>query len=358
MSRSRFYFPLLLTILVAGVVLGGFYERRGKTEIAASLRGDLDGAPLREQPAGERIFRQRGLRKVLTLPAPGETTLLYGPLTVKEGPHNEVFVLDSGDLSIKRFSSSGRFLTRYGKGKGQGPGEFVALTDFAVTEAGELWAVDPTNGRLMVFTPDGEVARTIRLDRPPYRLSLDRQGGFFLAFLPIQDRIFGRFDAGQKLVGSFGTFLTNQGVNAMALDGWVEPDGQGGFVYAGFYSGLLAGYDAQGRPRFYTEMLDRPPLPKMLRDAQGRSWVDREAQRAVTSLSVSPAGIHVLGLRRSGLKTYGSVDTYDLRDGSYRNSLKLPERCQKIVVTDRHLYTVQDTGLSKWEFLPGSAGRS
>src|SRR5690606_9767655 len=99
--------------------------------------------------------------------------------------------------------------------------------------------------------------RTLRLEQIPYRLSLGDEGRFFVTFMLTRDRIFGSFTPPQGLAGEFGTFLANQGANAMVLDGWMAPDGRGGFVYASFYAGLLAAFDAGGRPRFYTELLDR-----------------------------------------------------------------------------------------------------
>lgn len=42
------------------------------------------------------------------------------------------YVLDYNDSPIKRFSQDGHFITQIGK-KGQGPGEFVQICDFAVT---------------------------------------------------------------------------------------------------------------------------------------------------------------------------------------------------------------------------------
>lgn len=343
----RLFVPLLLTLVVAGFVMGGVYDRKGKTEVTSELRGELEGVRLHEQADAERIFRERPLERVLTL---GRETgaPLFGPLVVKEGPREEIYVLDSGDLSIKRFSPQGKLLATYGAGKGQGPGEFQALTDFAVDDSGEVWAVDPNNGRLTVFAPAGKVARTIRLEQPPYRLSLAPGGAYFVTFMLIRDQIFGRFAPPQRLTREFGTFLTRQGLNAMVLDGWVAPDGGGGFVYAGFFAGVLARYDSAGRPRFYSELLGRTELPKVLRDSQGRRWIDREAPVTAASLSVSSRGIHVLGIYRSGLKMKGKFDTYDLATGTYRESMALPERCQGAVLTERHLYTVQETAVAKW----------
>lgn len=343
----RLYLPLLLTVILAGILFGGLNERRSRTEIRTSLLPDLEGVPLREQADHERTFQKPPLRRVLTLSSE-QGAPVYGPFRVQEISGEEILLLDSGDLSIKRFSPDGKLLARYGAGKGQGPGEFTSLTDFAADGQGRVWAADPNNGRLTVFAPGGGVERTVRLEQIPYRLSLNGDGSYFVTFMLTRDRIFGRFAPPQRLAREFGTFLAEQGHNAMLLDGWMAPDGHGGFVYASFYAGLLAAFDAEGRPRFFTEMLGRPELPKMLRDGEGRRWVDREAMVAATGMSVSPAGIHVVGVWREGMKVRGALDTYDLEDGSYRESLKLPETCESAVMSAHHLYTISESSVSKW----------
>ncbi len=339
--------PLLFTLILAGFLFGAWRERSDKTVITTVAREEIEGVPLRKQADAERIFRQRSAERVLKLSG-GEGTGLYGPFQVKEGPHEDIFLLDLGDLVIKRFSPAGKLLTSYGKGKGQGPGEFTTITDFDIADNGEVWAADPNNGRLTVFAPDGRLDRTIRLEHPPYRLSLGHGGGYFVTFMLTRDLIFGRFAHPQQSTREFGNFLEQQSYNAVVLDGWSVQDGRGGFVYGAFFAGLLVGYDAEGHPRFFSELLGRPEPPKIMRDSAGRRWVDREALVAASSVSTSPRGIHALGIWKEGLRTRGAIDTYDLEDGSYRESMRLPENCEAAVMSARHLYTISEASVSKW----------
>ncbi|NJL29975.1 MAG: hypothetical protein HC897_19810 [Thermoanaerobaculia bacterium] len=186
----------------------------------------------------------------------------------------------------------------------------------------------------------------------PYRLAVGSSGAFFVMFALTNDRLFGRFDATNTLLGSFGTFLQDQGVNAMLLDGWIEPDGQDGLVYAARYAGLVAAYDALGGLRFVAETIDRPPLPSMVKSS-GRIWVDREAPTTAFSLSVTPEGIHVLTATPEGLKQRGVIDTYSLDDGRYLFSRRLPEACRSAKVTTTHLYTIGDTSITQWSLRDG-----
>jgi len=344
MNVKRLFFPLLAASAVVGVGLGGFLERSNKADAAYADTPEV--RQLREQRTGERAWHKVAYRREWTLTnTPG--SLLFGPLLAKVASDGAVYLLDSGDLSIKKFDAAGKFVEAYGQGKGQGPGEFASLTDFAVTPGGDVWAVDASNGRLSVFAPGGRLARTIRLESPPYRLALAADG-FAVLYMLSKPVLFGRYDDRNTLRGAFGTFLKDQGINAMLLDGWVAPDPGGGFIYAARYAGLLAAYDGGGRQRFLAGTLKRPALPKIVQGNQGRMWVDREAPWAAAGLSVTREGIHVLGPFQSGLKKIGSIDTYDLRDGSYRYSRSVPEACNSIFVTDRAVYTTKDVTVTKW----------
>jgi hypothetical protein len=346
MNMKRLFFPLLATSAVVGIGLGGLLEHSNKSRLDAAFADTPETRQLREQPTKERQWRKVAYRREWTL-TNTPAAPLYGPLTGRAGDDGSFYLLDSGDLAVKKVDAAGKLVQSYGEGKGQGPGEFASLTDFAVAPGGEVWAADASNGRLSVFSPDGRVARTVRLESPPYRLALEPKG-FDVLYMLSKPVLFGRYGADDALRGSFGTFLKDQGVNAMLLDGWVAAIPGGGFVYVARYVGLLAAYDGEGRQRFLVGTLQRPPLPKIVQGSQGRMWVDREAPWAAAGLSVTRDGIHVLGFFQSGLKKIGSIDTYDLRDGSYLHSRSVPESCNSVVVTDRAVYTIKDVTVTRW----------
>lgn len=344
MRLQRLFLPLLGTAVVLAIG-GGYLSSLGGNTVRAELNGELSRSLLR-QGGRDRIWKASSFHKALTV-ASGPGVQLFGPLQLKVDASEALYVLDLGDVTIKKFSPDGRYLATYGKGRGQGPGEFASLTDFVVGPTGEVWVADLSNGRLTVFAPGGEVARTLKLEQPPYRLTFGGNG-LFLMLAPVSDHLFGLYDGSAHLRRSFGTFLENQGRNAMVLDGWLVPGNEGGFVYAGYYDGLIAGYDAAGRQRFLAEALGRPPLPKMVRDGE-KTWVDRDAPIVIYSLSATPGRIHLLSTYASALRKSGSVDTYDAGDGRYLFSRHIPEKCSGLVVSPRYTYTIDDNRVTRWE---------
>jgi hypothetical protein len=345
MRLQKLFLPLLGTVVLAGVGTG-LLSSFGTATVRAEFTDTFHRGLLR-QGRQARVWRASPKHKLLTVPSAGPGYQLYGPLLLKVDAQEALYVVDLGDVTIKKFSPEGSFLTSYGKGRGQGPGELASLTDFAVSAEGEVWVADLSNGRLTVFSPTGEVTRTLKLEQPPYRLALGKDG-LFVMLAPSGSRLFGEYGRDGRLHRTFGTFLENQGRNAMVLDGWLTSGDDGGFVYAGFYDGLIAAYDNSGNPRFLAEALDRPPLPKMVRDGE-RTWVDRDAPLLFYGMSETPGQIHLLTSYLSALRKVGSLDTYDARDGHYLFSRRVPEKCHGVVVSPRYLYTYDDTHVSRWQ---------
>lgn len=345
MKLRRLFFPLLLTLVIGGGLVGGLVARAGKTEYEPVLASSIDGRSLTSQPTSKRVWKPLVARKVFSLASRDEAPL-FGPLQLRVDEQEDLFVLDAGELKIKRFTPDGRFIESYGNGKGQGPGEFLSITDFAVGPDGRVWTADLSNGRLSIFAPGGKLERTVKMEAPPYRLALSSDG-FFLMFALLKDSLFGRFNSQGRLQQAFGRYLVDQQWNSMVLDGVIAPDGAGGFVYAASYAGLIAAYGADGAPRFIAETIDRPELPKIVR-TKGRMWVDREAPRTAYNVTVDSGGIHLLGVLTSGVRNVPRLDTYDLATGRYLYSRELPETCARAHLVRGHLYTVRETSVTKW----------
>ena len=165
---------------------------------------------------------------------------------------------------------------------------------------------------------------------------------------PGATHLFQRVGANGETFRGFGVLIENQLKDGLVLDGWIEPDDDGGFVYAGRYSGLLASYSLTGEQRYVVKMIDPPDLPKVIQNSEGVRWVDREALDSAVSVSVSGQEIHLLSPFMDGFKRTGAIDTYSLVDGSYLYSNKIPAPCYQVVVTEHALYTVDETTVSKW----------
>ena len=337
--KTRTLLVLILSLITAGLA-GGLMEPSGKE----SVHPDFLVKP-QPQPVSEREFHRPTWRRLWTTPA----DLFFGPLSLEPGENGDLFVADYGDFSIHHLAPSGIPIKRLGNGKGQGPGEFAAITDLEATKDGGLWVADVNNGRLSRFDTAGHPVATLKLERPPYRLIMPDDSSFLLMHSHGSPTLFGLYDRSAREKRSFGEILVNQAKNTLALDGYIESDGRGGFVFAPRYAGLLARYGVDSSLAFLVETVDSKPLPRLLRNEAGATWIDADARPNTWSLSVSGEEIHLLAGIEAGFRKIGVIDTYDRGTGRYLFSRRIPEPCLKAMVIGRYLYTVTDTAVSKWE---------
>lgn len=100
---------------------------------------------------------------------------LYGPRDVAIGPDNYVYVVDTGNKTIRLFTSEGTPLKSFGSAGG-GQGQFMEPVGIAFSPAGDIFVADTWNKRIQVFRLDHNFARDIAvsgwqgqgLDNKPY----------------------------------------------------------------------------------------------------------------------------------------------------------------------------------------------
>jgi len=79
------------------------------------------------------------------------------PWGIAVGPDGSVYVTDTWNHRIQKFSSSGRFIRTWGTfGQGETPESFYGPRGLAVDADGRVYVTDTGNKRIVVFTADGE----------------------------------------------------------------------------------------------------------------------------------------------------------------------------------------------------------
>jgi len=84
----------------------------------------------------------------------------YKPFDITHDSNGNVYVTDSGNHHIQKFSPDGEFLASYGE-KGQGPGEFQIMGGIAVDNQGRMYVTDRLTSHLKVLSPDGNEIKNI-----------------------------------------------------------------------------------------------------------------------------------------------------------------------------------------------------
>ncbi len=176
----------------------------------------------------------------------GELNLPKGITTDGQG---NVFVVDSWNNRIQKFTSSGTFITKWGSW-GIGDGEFSRPDGIAIDGQGNVFVVDELNNRIQKFTSSGTFITKWGSKGSgdgefysPRGIATDGQGNVYVADTH-NDRI-------QKFTSS-GTFITKWGGSEGSGDGelnnpqGITIDGQGNVYVADSINNRIQKFSSSG----------------------------------------------------------------------------------------------------------------
>ena len=342
MHKNKGFFALLLLLSTLGVLVGVAKER-----IPSSQQVRLSVKAL-EQASNKRNFLTGSYTESWSHSG-AENFELFGSLRAKLDHRGHVYVMDYGDFRIKELGADGHPVRIYGAGKGQGPEEFLSLSDIEILQNGEVWVSDPGTGRVIIFDSKGQLIRTLRVQPLTHRLALAPGGGFFSNLTLGSEKLLGRYDAEGIIQEKFGSLLESQANHSMALNGWIESDGRLGLVYAGGLSTILAAYNPDASQRFLVRTIEPFSLPKIRQDSE-KKWIDSDSRRAAIALSVNDDEIHVLTYFVEGVRRRGVIDTYRWSDGTYLYSRRVPGKSTWLTVGDGYVVTTHHSTVTKWQW--------
>jgi hypothetical protein len=110
--------------------------------------------------------------------APEEGKLFF-PYDIQVDSQDQIYVLDAEDVNIKMYDKNGIWLRNYGR-RGQGPGEFTTISDFAVSHDGKIFILDTQQHRVLVLKPDGTSDSSFMVKGSCLRLKVDERGQVYL----------------------------------------------------------------------------------------------------------------------------------------------------------------------------------
>lgn len=341
-------FPKLLLGLVAGALLIGSLVNGGERSVAAKFAlqelardGEIPAQALRQRQMKEPVWK----RDLSFAGVNGN--IFYYLITLRLSERGEVFVLDWGAHSVRKFSPFGQELKRYGEGQGSGPGELLGPMDFALDSTDGVWVPDEVNGAVIAFAKDGTYKTTIRNAKPPRRIVFG-SGDRLITTSPGQE-LFQKLAVGGGSAEAFGRLVDQRPEASMVMDGWMAAIGSDKFVYAPLYAGLLIGFDFDGQPRFVVKTIEPAEPPKVEVDAKGTMRLDPEAKPVTYNVNVDGDRIFVLARPTEGRwRNERVIDVYRSSDGVYLYSLPAPEKCKAIAVRGREVYTLTATNVTRW----------
>jgi len=159
----------------------------------------------------------------------------WGPRGIAVDDQGRVFITDTGNKRVVIFDSEGNNLSAFG-GAGLGVGEFDEPVGIAVDDLGRVYVADTWNKRIQVMLPDGESLEYPAhltwdvdawygesLDNKPF-LAIDENYHTYIAD-PIMGRVLA-FDLQGNFLAGWGSFGSGPGEIGIASGIAVDPEGR------------------------------------------------------------------------------------------------------------------------------------
>lgn len=265
--------------------------------------------------------------------APGGT--FNEPWGIAIGPDGSVYVADTWNYRIQKFTADGKFITMWGKaGQGDTPEAFWGPRGLAVDAKGNVFVTDTGNKRVVVFTSSGKFITQFgtygmndgELDEP-VGLTIDQAGNVYVAdtwnqriqvFAPNEDGTEYKFSRSWEISGWTSDSVDNKPFLAIDASGnifAVDPDNYRVLEFDSFgkilrvWGGYSSGIDGFG-------------LPSALAvDASGGIWISDAANNYILHYSLPAIGQSQPG-GMPELPVAGVALTYNAVTGYVENSFQ------------------------------------
>ncbi len=270
--------------------------------------------------------------------------LLHPVRVAVSAEKDHAYVMDMGAFVVRQFALEGDFIRGYGNGQGQGPGEFLSLTDVEVDAVGQVWTLDPAQGRIQVFDQTGAVVETIRTPYNATAFELTPAGDVVL--VKLDSLLFRLMTPEGTVVRDFGRLVDDQMAKAIAVWGFVDAV-ESSVFYSGAYGGFLGRWSVDdGTMHYLRPTIVEQPFPTPV-NRNGAIMVAPEDRRGASfGLAAGRDTVFVLGSEGGGKRL---VDVYEAERGEYRYSIPLPEsNVAAVSVTSDHLVLTLDTLVAVW----------
>ncbi len=252
-EKKKGAFLLLGGVLAAGLAFGQTAETAKGVRV---VHNDKEGLWGKKPKIQLKLVRTLG-----DVNAEDEAVAFYMPSGLALDSQSNLYILDTGNHRIQKFSADGNFLASLGR-QGQGPGEFSYPDSIDIDSSGLIWVSDPNNKRIQVLTPEGKEHKTLSFVKEPVGnirclksgLVMAGRRGLFLSgpALPGQEEslfpLFKKLDFEGNVAGQYGEPLDFEHtlLNLMGNQVKFAADDQG-FVYLAFlYQNRVEKYSPAG----------------------------------------------------------------------------------------------------------------
>ncbi|MCH8549598.1 MAG: hypothetical protein LAT80_12045 [Balneolaceae bacterium] len=267
--------------------------------------------------------------------------------------HDEsIYISDFSDFQIKSFSLEGTHLENYGNGNGRGPGEFLNISDFSITDS-HIWTTDMVSLRITRFPRVEDDLLEFQKSDVPIRVAANEE------VVAVQwlnaELLFSLFNnSGEKLF-SFGDVLTDSN-HSFSLDGWIELSDDYLF-YIPIHHTKLYVFDLDNG-----DLITGIDTPSIQDDPVVEERTE-QGQQIVKAPETPYVNTHITYLEQSNLVAISSyyrgdeiaedeydeetmdfwIDLYDISTKSYMKSIRLPHALSAFFITEDELFGYNTT---------------
>ena len=344
------------TRTVAGAMLALWMMACGSSgDYDSVIKESLGLSEIAPQEVQERIWRDITLRELFTVPQ-GDEVDFVTPNAVRANESGRFIVMDFEDRKVKGFDHEGQYMSSYGTGIGDGPGEFTqyGLSDMGILQDSLVYVTDRMSQRVSLFSTDGRFLDSYKTSQP---LDQYRTGAPMWHSITKQGRRYTLYETGRWLFGVRGndssepTFFgptmgtDPQSNSIMGLWGMIAHY-QEQMVYVPLNYPVLVQYNPDGTVAYARATLDygHTELPYTYPETVNGFEIERPGGGNVQILlSVSGEHIYVQAL----LESEPTVDVYEASSGQYEYSFRSVPGTSVFPMNDR-LYAIRDSIVIVW----------
>jgi len=93
-------------------------------------------------------------------PETGDEHFLSSSLLMSTGPDKNIYITDKHERTIFKVDRKGKLMSSFGRA-GQGPGEFVQIVSFCLDRHHNVYVLDSSQSKIVIFKPDGTLLKEI-----------------------------------------------------------------------------------------------------------------------------------------------------------------------------------------------------
>lgn len=126
-----------------------------------------------------------------------EENYIFGSITdIAIDNIGNIYVLDSKNSRIQKYSGEGEYIQSIGKGRGAGPGELNRPKNISIDEHGNLFVADMNLLRITIFNSKGDVLNTIKTIIQPIDMVIGNNDEIYVT---------GSFDVGKYKIYKYNS---------------------------------------------------------------------------------------------------------------------------------------------------------